>query len=51
MPKWEYTSLRDTDPEKLVEKLNALGQAGWELVSCVYTESYFAYVCLLKRPI
>jgi hypothetical protein len=51
MQKWEYTSIRETDPDRLVEKLNDLGRAGWELVSCVYTESYFAYVCLFKRPI
>ena len=50
MQKWEYTSIRNTDPARLVEVLNELGQAGWLLVSCVYTESYFAYVCLLKRP-
>jgi len=50
MQRWEYKSVRHTDPVKLVEGLNELGQSGWELVSCVYTESYFAYVCLLKRP-
>lgn len=51
MQKWGYISIRDTDPERLAEKLNELGQIGWELVSCVYTESFFAYVCILKRPI
>jgi hypothetical protein len=51
MQKWEYTSARHSDPERLTEVLNKLGQAGWELVSCTYTESYFSYTCLLKRPI
>lgn len=51
MQKWEYTSLRNSELEKLTELLNKLGQAGWELISCVYTESYFSYSCILKRPI
>jgi len=51
MHKWEYTSIRIADAVKLVDGLNELGQAGWELVSCVYTESFFVYYCLLKRPI
>ena len=51
MQKWEYTSVRHSEPERLTELLNKLGQDGWELVCCVYTESYFSYTCLLKRPI
>jgi len=50
MQTWEYTSIRNADAVKLIERLNELGQEGWELVSCVYTESFFAYFCLLKRP-
>lgn len=51
MQKWEYTSTRNSDLEKLTELLNKFGQEGWELVSCVYTESYFSYSCILKRAI
>lgn len=51
MSKWEYMTIRDTVPERLVEKLNELGRSGWDLISCVYTESYFSYVCILKRAI
>lgn len=49
--KWEYTSARHSDPERLTELLNKLGQAGWELVSVTYTESYYSYTCMLKRPL
>lgn len=51
LQKWEYTSARHSDPVSLTELLNKLGQAGWELVTCTYTESYFSYTCLLKRPV
>lgn len=51
MQKWEYKTLRDTEPDRLIERMNDLGKMGWELVGSVYTESYFSYVCFLKRPI
>lgn len=33
MQKWEYHRIEVREEEGLVERLNALGQEGWELVS------------------
>ena len=56
MDKWEYKKIRNLSmfpPVPLIDRLNELGQEGWELVQCHIPDDNFPeyYEYLLKRKI
>ena len=52
MKTWEYSHLTiDTKYNELVEQLDGMGSAGWELITCkIWSERYEVYECIFKRP-
>lgn len=63
MQKWEYTIRRlyriqdtgethwnDDNPLELLDRLNELGEEGWELVAAYYEQDSFCYSYIFKRP-
>ena len=59
MKKWEYKAMymerddywgtREFKPELLEEKLNALGNQGWEMVGVAYGDGVHNRVIVFKR--
>ena len=54
-PQWEYTVATGHSAEEIVSRANALGQDGWEMVSCYVLEAgsfnRTVATAYFKRPI
>ncbi len=54
--RWEYQTTSAQLPEELVTRANALGQQGWEMVSCIVHPNGTSWnstvtIAYFKRPV